>query len=183
VKLDDRKIRYIIDAREKGESGGDIALHLSISRRRVEQLYALYKTTGRVPSLGRGGRKSVPISDDERRIVLAAYNRYMVNAVYLRKMIETDYGVHINHNRIHQVLRMSGFVSPSRKRWIRRKWVRYEREFSNSLWHVDWHEIKDPRWKGQWIIAYERLCKNSIRGIGACPSTESHTLTKGSPDG
>jgi len=173
VKLDDSKIRYIIDAREKGESGGNIALHLSISRRRVEQLYALYKTTGRAPSLGRGGRKSVPISDEERRIVLAAYNRYMVNAVYLRKMIEIDYGVHINHNRIHQVLRMSGFVTPSRKRWIRRKWVRYERAFSNSLWHVDWHEIKDPRWKGQWIVAYEDDASRFIAGHGVYPTLTS----------
>jgi putative transposase len=172
-KLDENKIRYIINAREKGESAGNIALHLSISRRRVEQLSALYKTTGRMPSLGKGGRKSVPITDEERRVVLAAYNRYMVNAVYLKRMIEDDYGVHINHNRIHQVLKMSGFVSPSRKRWIRRKWVRYEREFSNSLWHVDWHEIKDPRWKGQWLIAYEDDASRFISGYGVYPTLTS----------
>jgi len=28
------------------------------------------------------------------------------------------------------------------KKWHRKKWMR---ENSNSLWHVDWHEIKDPR--------------------------------------
>ncbi|MFP3295941.1 MAG: hypothetical protein RXN81_07450 [Caldisphaera sp.] len=30
------------------------------------------------------------------------------------------------------------------KKWRRKKWIRYEREYSNSLWHVDWHEIKNP---------------------------------------
>ncbi|MEM3193296.1 MAG: hypothetical protein QW292_14655 [Candidatus Parvarchaeota archaeon] len=23
-----------------------------------------------------------------------------------------------------------------------RKWIRYEREYSNELWHTDWHQIK-----------------------------------------
>jgi putative transposase len=174
-KLDDDKIRYIIRAREKGESCSHIALHLSVSKRRIEQLCAIHDATGSIPSLRKGGRpRSPPISEDERMTVLAAYNRYMVNAVYLERMIETDYGVHINHNRIHQVLRMSGFVTPSRKRWIKRRWVRYEREFSNSLWHTDWHEIKDPRWKGEWIIAYEDDASRRIMGHGVYP-----TLTSG----
>lgn len=173
VKLDDSKIRYLIRGRENGERSEDIASHLSVSTRRVEQLYARYKASGQVPTLGRGGRKSVPISDDERRIVLAAYNRYMVNAVYLKRMIAVDYGVDINHNRIHRVLRMSGLVTPSRKRWIRRKWVRYEREYSNSLWHVDWHEIKDPRWKGQWLIAYEDDASRFISAHGVYPTLTS----------
>ena len=58
MKLDERKVRYIIRARERGESCGDITLHLSVSRRRVEQLWALYKTKGAIPSLGRGGRRA-----------------------------------------------------------------------------------------------------------------------------
>ena len=23
------------------------------------------------------------------------------------------------------------------------------------MWHVNWHEIKDPRWKDLWLIVYE----------------------------
>ncbi|MDG7026638.1 MAG: hypothetical protein JRN11_07815 [Nitrososphaerota archaeon] len=92
-----------------------------MSRRRVEQLWALYASTGQTPSLKRSGRRSVPVSDEERRVVLAAYDRYKVNAVYLEGMIEADYGVHIDYDRIHQVLKTGGFVTPSRKRWIRRK--------------------------------------------------------------
>ncbi|MDG6974658.1 MAG: hypothetical protein JRN27_00995 [Nitrososphaerota archaeon] len=76
MKLDERKVRYIVRARERGESCRDIALHLSVSRRRVEQLCALYKDNGEVSSLKRGGRRSIPISDDERRTVFAAYGRY-----------------------------------------------------------------------------------------------------------
>ncbi len=48
-------------------------------------------------------------------MVLAAYNRHVVNAVYLKKTIETDHGIHVNHDRIHEVLKMSGFVTPFRR--------------------------------------------------------------------
>ncbi len=27
----------------------------------------------------------------------------------------------------------------------RPKWLRYERMYSNAMWHVDWHETRDPR--------------------------------------
>ena len=172
-KLDDSKIRYIVSAREKGESASNVALHLSVSRRRVEQLYSAYRSSRQIPTLRKGGRNPAPITDDERRVVLAAYNRYMVNAVYLKGMIETDYGVHINHNRVHQVLRMSGLVTPSKKRWIRRKWVRYERDYPNSLWHTDWHEIKDQRWKGQWLIAFEDDASRFVVGHGVYPTLTS----------
>ena len=47
------------------------------------------------------------------------------------------------------------------RKHVRRRWVRWEREHSNSLWHADWHEMKkDKRWKGQWLIVYGRLCEN-----------------------
>ena len=52
------------------------------------------------------------------------------------------------------------------KKWHRKKWIRYEREHSNSLWHVDWHEIKDPRWKGLWLIVYEDDSSRFIVGYG-----------------
>jgi putative transposase len=41
-----------------------------------------------------------------------------------------------------------GLPQPSKQR--RRKWVRYEREHSMSLWHMDWKQLSDGRW---WIAA------------------------------
>ena len=61
---------------------------------------------------------------------------------------------------------MNQLAGRSRKKWIRRKWVRYEREHPNSLWHTDWHEIKDPRWKGKWLTAYEDDASRFITGFG-----------------
>ncbi len=166
VKLDDDRMRYIIRARERGERASDIAMHLFVSKRRVEQVYAYHRVHGTVPSLAKPGRKSVPISEEESRTILDAYARYRVGATYLEGRIRGDHGIHINHNRIQRVLRMNGLSSEPPRRWIRRKWVRYEREFSNSLWHVDWYEMKDVRWKGQWLIVYEDDASRFIVGYG-----------------
>lgn len=165
-KLDDHKMRYIVRAREKGERASDIARSLSISRRRVEQVHSYYQKRHSLPSLSRPGRRSVPIGDDEVRTILSAHERYRVGAVYLKRRIERDQGIHINHDRIQRVLKMHGLSSEPPRRWIRKKWVRYEREYSNSLWHVDWYEMKDPRWRGMQLIVYEDDASRFIVGYG-----------------
>jgi putative transposase len=166
VKLDDAKMGYIIRARERGERSADLALHLGVSRRRVEQVYAHYRKHGEILLLRRVGRKAIPISEGECSMVLDAYRRYRVNALYLKYMVERDFGRHINHDRIQRVLKMYGLSSEPAKRWIRRRWVRYEREYSNSLWHVDWYEMKDPRWRGMQLIIYEDDASRFIVGYG-----------------
>ena len=35
-----------------------------------------------------------------------------------------------------------------------RNWIRYERKYSNAMWHVYWHLIKDSRWRNLWLICY-----------------------------
>ena len=81
-------MRYIIRARERGERASDIAIHLLVSKRRVEQVYAYYRAHGTVPSLAKPGRKSVPISEEESRTVLDAYATYRVGATYLEGRIQ-----------------------------------------------------------------------------------------------
>jgi len=55
------------------------------------------------------------------------------------------YGLKVNHIKINAVVKQEGLAVSEPGRHGRRKWIRYERDHSNSLWHVDWHEIKDPR--------------------------------------
>jgi len=172
-KLDASKISYLIRASERGEGSSNIALQLGVTRRRVEQILAVHRKEGRVPVLKKPGRKSIPITEDESSAILEAYFRYRANALYLEQKIEDDSKIHINHNRIHKVLLMNNLAGRSRKNWIRRKWVRYERDHSNSLWHTDWHEIKDSRWKGQWLTAYEDDASRFIAGYGVHETPKS----------
>ena len=45
----------------------------------------------------------------------------------MERMMDVGYGTHKLHNRIYRVLEK-----------MKRKWVRYERECSNTIWRMDW---------------------------------------------
>jgi transposase len=147
VVLSQSKIEWIIKTKVEGKRNNEeIARVQEISVRRVQQLYAQYKSAGTIPVLKESGRPRSEISVYERRAILDAFQRWGSCACYLEEMLSAS-GVDISHRKIHRVLREEGpaLDEPHKKR--RRKWIRYEREHSNSLWHTDWHKIKDPRWQ------------------------------------
>ena len=111
AKFDEDKIRYIIRARGRDGRSSNIAVHLNISRRRVEQIHAYYRRFEELHLLKKAGRKAVPIREDEYSIVLDVYDRYKVNVLYLEDRIKKDYGMRINHNHIRKVLKMYGSTS------------------------------------------------------------------------
>jgi len=71
-------------------------------------------------------------------------------------------GLNLPHNRIHMVLKENGRAMPEPAKQTRRKWVRYEREHSMSLWHTDWTQLSD----GRWWIAYMDDASRLIVGHG-----------------
>ncbi len=171
--LDQTQVEWIIKAKNEGMRNEGIARAQGISTRRVRQLYSEYRKTGKTPTLKKPGRPRSPdVTDKERAMIKEAWERFRLCACYLEDAILAEHGVKLNHNRIHKVLREEGLAldEPHKKR--RRKWIRYEREHSNSLWHTDWHKIKDPRWKDQWLVAYEDDASRFISGYGVY-----HTLT------
>ena len=50
-----------------------------------------------------------PITEEEITVVREAYVKYRVCASTLRRIIDRDYGLRINHNRIHRILIGLGF--------------------------------------------------------------------------
>ena len=90
-----------------------------ISIRRVNQVYGDYLETGIIPEIGkRNGRPVRPISDEEVRIVKEAYQKYRVCASTLRRIIDRDYTMRINHNRIHRILVILGYAKPLNKQHL-----------------------------------------------------------------
>ena len=158
-----------------GTSSRDIvsALQGVVSVRRVEQIYALYRESGQVPTFGNPGRPRVEISADERTAIRYAHTRFKVGAVYLVPVLKRYYGIDTNHMRVYRVMREEGLLYHRARKRFRRRWVRWEREQSNSLWHVDWHQMKDPRWKGMWLIVYEDDASRRIMAHGMFAHTTS----------
>jgi putative transposase len=169
VKLDPVKVAWIIRQGEIGVENDAIARSVGVSVRRVQELYSSYRKTGAIPELGRPGRKRVEPSDDERRIVADAYKEHEVGALLLERVIDVIYARHIPHNRIHRVMREMGIARDEPRKQRRRRWVRYERKYSNSLWHADWTLIDGMGW----LVAYLDDASRFILSYGLFPEATS----------
>ena len=78
-----------------------------------------------------------------------------------RPVSRFDCDIHIPHNRIHRILLQAGKVKVCDKKIRRKKWVRYERRHSNSLWHTDFCDFE-----GKQIISVIDDASRFIVGYG-----------------
>ena len=174
VKLNERKIRWIIHEKMRGRGTGELALIQRVSRRRIEQLWQAYTRDGVIPTLKKPGRpRNASISLRDAALILETYDRLKVNALTLQRALKHTRGVNLPHNKIHAILKENGRALPQPSKQKRRKCVRYEREHSMSLWHMDWKQLPDGRW---WIAA-EDDASRLIVGYGVFQeATAEHTI-------
>ncbi len=166
---------WIIREKEKRQlTNRVIAERMGVSQIWVRKLWRRYRIEQKIPELGRPGRKPGPgISEEERTIILKAREEYKVCAFILERVIDVIYSVHIPHNRIHEVLKGTGLARDEPKKQKQRKWVKYERKYSNSLWHVDWKLLEGHGW----MIAYEDDASRKVVGHTAFPeATSEHAV-------
>jgi len=160
-KLNQKKIRWIIKEIDKEEkSTYKIAKTQNITPRWARELHNQFHTLHQYPYPKKPGRKPKPVSEEEKRIVLEIRNHHPLSAVTLEKILD-EKGVHISHNRIHKILKNEGLAKDEPHKQRRRKWVRYERRYSNSLWHADWFEEHQEQ-----IILFEDDASRFITGYG-----------------
>ena len=173
MKLDPTKVEWIVRRRERGERNRVVASAMKISRRRVQEIFSEYRRTGELPRLMRPGRRMVQDTQEEKETVKGLFSRYRGNALSLERGMEREKGTHIPHNRVHRMLKGMGLASDEPKKQARRRWVRYEREFSNSMWHADWTLLDG---KG-WLVAYLDDASRFIVGYGVFPeATSAHSV-------
>jgi putative transposase len=147
---------------EKGDrSAYRIAKIMDITPRWVREIYRVHQRTGQYLYPTKPGRKSIPISHEDRtRILITREEHPLSGAVALEKILDAR-GIHIPHNRIHRILKEEGLALDEPKKQRRRKWIRYERKYSNSLWHADWFEEQQDQ-----IILFEDDASRFITGYG-----------------
>ncbi|HUW68420.1 MAG TPA: hypothetical protein VMW20_10355 [Candidatus Nanoarchaeia archaeon] len=115
MKLNKRKIRYIINHKKKK-----------------------YNETGKEPIIGKNlGRPKKSFRPEEVEIINKAFDRFKFGAIMLEPIIEGFYNIHIPHNRIHMYLLSEGLAEQNVKKKKRCKWIRYERKHSMSAGHID----------------------------------------------
>jgi len=175
MKLDPVKVAWIIREKEKRRlTNRVIADRMGVSPVWVKKLWRRYRMEGRVPELMKPGRRpGREMSKEEQDTVVMARKEYKASAVVLERILDGVYGVHVPHNRIHGVLKSMGLSREEPRKQLRRKWVRYERKYSNSMWHTDWTLIEG---KG-WLIAYLDDASRFVVGWGLFPeATSEHAV-------
>lgn len=163
-RLSPEKVRWIIQAKRRGEATRYVAWSQGVSERRVQQLWRAYRVTGEVPVLKPPGRPRKPIPRDERQAILEAYQATDLGALNLERILLTR-GKKIPHNRIHRVLKDAAKAKDEPKKQRRRKWVRYERAYSMELWHSDWKQLPN----GNWFISFQDDASRFIVNYGEFP--------------
>jgi putative transposase len=150
VKLaNQRQLKWCLQHYSKGEiKSKDIAKYLSISQRRFQQIHKQYQQTGKIPHIGQTiGRPKKEPPTEHKNLIKQQYEKTRCNAVYLSKKIKHEHHIHISHRIIHKVLLELGYAEQEKAKQKRRKpWIRYEREHSLSLVHMDYHYCKDGRY-------------------------------------
>jgi putative transposase len=166
-KLNKKKVRWIVREMDKGLlSVASIARAQKITPRWARELYRRYSGKDLYNpdtiSFGKPGKKPRPITAEERTLVLETYREMPMGAVSIEKLLkETKREAALSHNRIHKILLELDLSQKEPNKSRRRKWVRYEREHTNSLWHTDWFEHQ-----GEQIIVFEDDASRFITGFG-----------------
>ena len=162
-KLDPDKIAWIIHEKEKRLlTTRIIAERMKVSSVWVKKLWRRYRVDGKIPELKKPGRRFIEASEAEKDIINKAYQEYGTGAFVLERVLNASYGMHIPHNRIHRVMKSLGLAKEEHRKQGRKKWIRYERKYSNSLWHADWKLLDGYGW----VIAYLDDASRFIVGYG-----------------
>ena len=173
MKLTKGKLIETIRRKNQGWTTYQARKIAGISIRRVNQIYRQYLLTEQIPEVGKNnGRPARPIEEWEIQMVKESFEKYSVSASVLMKLIERDYGKHINHNRIHRILLELGMAKKKDKKDIRKKdWIRYERRHSLTAVHIDWYFYAAMQ---NWVFAVLDDASRKLLALVECdsPTTE-----------
>ena len=82
--------------------------------------------------------------------------------------------MNIPYNRIRRILRDEDLASEQPKKSKRRKWIRFERTYSNSMRHTDYKQLDN----GRWFLCYEDDASRFVTGYGVLEhATTENALT------
>ena len=178
MKLTRGKLIETIRKKNQGWTTYQARKIADISIRRVNQVYGQYLISGEIPEIGiKNGRPKKPIEEWEVQTIKEAFVKYSVSASALMKLIERDYGKHINHNRSHVILLILGMAKKKDKKDIRKKdWIRYERRHSLTAVHIDWYYYAPMQ---LWVFAVLDDASRKLLALVECKSPKTEASIEG----
>jgi putative transposase len=141
MKLTYQKQVRIVKRKKSGLSSSYIAKQFGLSTRRIQQVWQHYVANGdyiplKIPGRHKYRKEIVGLNDK----ILALQTKYRWGASYIAKYLRDKDGLAIGNCYVHELLLRNNLATTNQKKQKRRApWVRYEREHSLSLVHLDWH--------------------------------------------
>ena len=140
MKLNEKKIKYIIREKNKRRSSTEIAKEMKITTRYVNYIYKKYRDNGEY-TIGKRKHRELN-SKDIKTVKKIRYEYPMSGPERIRKYLKRK-GIIIAKNNIYRILLSLNMVDNSNNKTKQRKYIKYERKHSNSLWHMDWTKYSD----------------------------------------
>ena len=141
MKLNDKKIKYIIREKNKRGSSTEIASEMKITTGYVNYIYKKYRDNGEYKINNR--RRTREINDAGIEIIKSIRNEYPLSGPErIRKYLKKT-GITISKNHIYRILLSLNMVSENDNKKKQRKYVKYGRKHSNTLWHIDRSKYSD----------------------------------------
>ncbi len=172
TRLETKHIDYIIRQCKKGRRTSYVAEEMKISQRRVQQILAEYYATGRTPVLQAPGRPKIAPTREQADAVLAAHHEMPAGVTRTTRNLRQK-GMQISEKMVYKIMKENNMVTPSAAKSRRRKWIRFERRYSNAMWHTDWHAMKDHRFQDYQLITYLDDASRCVTGAAVCKEATS----------
>lgn len=150
-----------------------IAKIQNITPRWVRELYKIYQEIGQYPYPHKPGRKPLSITSAEKARILELKRKHPLSGAVVLEYLTAYTGDRIPHNRIHKILKEEGLAKNEPAKQKRRKWIRYQRKYSNSLWHTDWFEEQKDQ-----VIMFEDDASRFVPGYGVFTNATSENGIK-----
>lgn len=163
-RLTAKAIKYAMTQLEKGRSVSEVAVEIGVTPRHVRRLLAKFRITGTSHVPQQPGRPEQRPSVEEIQLVLDEYERAPQGVTRVAMNLRVNHD--ISYQKVYRIMKDNGLVISSTAKSRKRKWVRFERKHSNSLWHTDWHSMKDPRMKGLNLVTFLDDASRCVTGVG-----------------
>ena len=174
-----RKISFLVRQHQKGEySACQLCKLAKVSKSSFYRIikdfaglsyYFIRKKLAEKKSPGRPA-KQTPVQ--HVRAVLQKRIETKANDKVIALMLEKE-GVKISHYKVYSLLKSAGLVCMLAKKRMRRKWVRWERKHSLSLWQTDWTVFR-----GKWLIVIIDDASRLIVGWGLFDNATSENSVR-----
>ncbi|SMD30793.1 DDE-type integrase/transposase/recombinase [Picrophilus oshimae] len=161
MKLNNNQLKYIIKQKEKGESSTKLAFIYKVSVRHINKIYYNYLKYGKT-TLYKTGRKPKIIDKNTENLIINIRNNHPLSGPVAIEKYLIKMGIKVSHNIIYKILLKYNMVNEDLNKKDQRKYVKYEREYSNSLWHIDWTDYN----KKEKLIIIEDDASRFIVGLG-----------------